>query len=130
MARLENLFFSRKLALYHITENGPKYLELVSVPDIRFYPERFLRIEGILPNRRDLLEMEDGAEFVLVHCDCTSAITVFESTLPIIRFKNCKIKSRNIFDSVNRAEDKIVSVSVLFECDTEVLDWGALWQTR
>lgn len=124
MYKQENVFFNTRLSLYHIVKSGPKYLELVSVPDIQFYPDRLLFVEGILPYRRDLLEIEDGAEFVLVYSDCALASRVFDNTTPVIRFTNCKVKQKNIFDSVNRSDERVVCASIVFECDISIPEWG------
>jgi len=123
MANHYDLFHNKYFSLYQITDDGPKHLELVNVTNIQFQPSQSFHVQGLLPKRRDLLEMQDGAEFAIMYSQCGNRAD-FDYGTPVFRFVNCKVKSRYMQNTIYMHDDNVLFVDVVFECDIDIPEWG------
>ncbi|MCP4540592.1 MAG: hypothetical protein GY832_25935 [Chloroflexi bacterium] len=111
-----------RTALFLMGGDKPVYLPMLDVVQIQFQPDSCLHLRGMLPERRDLLEIEDGATFEIVFNQC-GLVQYGQHTIPLFRFENCKVIERYIKNAVSCSEDQVLYADVVFTCDITIPEW-------
>lgn len=123
MTYYQKVYRTGETTLFLVMEDVPEPLTLVNVSNIQFSPKHLLHVQASLPEHRKLLEIQDGAEFIITYSECGPRC-VFDNGFPLFHFKNCKVKSKYVHNSVSMHEDHLIFVDVLFECEIEIPEWG------
>lgn len=119
---MNKFYATQDTVLFRTDGDTPCCLECATVALIQFAPVKLLHIRGVLPMRRDLLEIEDGAAFEIRYTECGDRSS-YCNGVPLFRFTDCKAVKRYMENSVDCEGHHVVSVDLILSCEIETPDW-------